>query len=346
MRAGRTRLTGALGVLPLIVLPLLPLFVLSTEPTQRLDLSRAATASATITITDLTPSTVTPGSTVTVTGTVTNTADVPLSGLVLRLQSGEVLTTRDALGANDDDPSPASSAAAPFAPLVADLPAGSSVPFRYSTTAEVLGLSELGVYPVLVNVNGTPDGDVEQRVGELDAYLPFFPETPAEPTSVAWLWPFVDRPHHGPDGTFTDDELTDSVAVGGRLERLLEVAESDPRVRLTLAVDPLLLTELRQMVAGYTLPDGSAGRGGPQAAAWLERLSTLAGRHPVLALPWADADVVALARAGLTAPATDAVTRGRDVVAEALGRTPQDTLAWPVEGVLTPAALALWQDAG
>lgn len=345
MRAAAPHRAGALGVLTSIAVCLAALPQLH-QPDPTLDLARAGTSSAVITVTDLEPRTVIPGSTITVTGTVTNTTDVPLLDLVLRLQRGPVLTTRDALRDNDVDPSAAASASAPFVPLATDLPVGSNVAFTYRTTAEALGLSELGVYPLLVNVNATPDGDVEQRVGELDTYLPYFPAPPAEPTSVAWLWPLVDRPHRGPDGGFLDDELTDSVAVGGRLERLVQVAEADPRVGLTLAVDPMLLTELRQMVAGYTLPDGSPGRGGPQAAAWLGRLSALAARHPVLALPWADADVVALVRAGLARRAADAVARGREVVANALSVTPEQTLAWPVDGALTPGALTVWRDAG
>lgn len=358
MRAGRSRRAPAGGgrgrhrsglapaVLTAAAVLATGLALTASPTTPALQPARAADSSATITVTGLTPRTVTPDATITVTGTVTNTAAVPLVDVVLRLQRGPVLTTRDDLRANDADPSPSGSAAAPFVSLAQDLPAGSSVAFTYSTTAEVLALSDLGVYPLLLNVNATPQGDVEQRVGELDTYLPYVPGPPAEPTSVAWLWPLVDRPHRGADGRFLDDELTDSVAVGGRLERLLAVAETDPQVRLTLVVDPLLLTELRQMVAGYTLPDGSTGRGGAQAAAWLERLTLLAGRHPVLALPWGDVDVVALVRAGLGAQADEAITRGRAVLAEALSVSPEDTLAWPVDGVLTDGAREVWQAAG
>ncbi len=301
---------------------------------------------ATITVTTLEPRTVSPESVIIVTGTVTNTSDLPIRELVLRLQRGDVLTTRSGLADNDEDPSSSTAAFAPFVELASDLGAGNSVPFSYRTSAAELGLADSGVYPLLVNVNGTPDGDVEQRIGQLDTYLPFRSEPAAAPTGVAWLWPLVDRPHRAPDGTFTDDELADSVAGGGRLDRLLSLAEDAPEVRLTLAVDPLLLADLQAMVGSYQLADGSTGTGGSEAASWLDRLSMLAAQRPVLALPYADVDIDALTRAGMSAQVTDAVDRGRLVAEDILGTPPQTTLAWPMDGVLTEAALSVLLDAG
>jgi len=303
----------------------------------------AATGAVTITVTALDPVTVTPDASITVTGSVTNVTDVTIRGLVIRLQRGSVLITRDGLTDNDEEPSPAVDSFAPFVDLADAIDAGDSVAFAYTTTAEELGLSESGVYPLLVNVNGTPDGDVEQRVGELHTVLPFFATPPAAPTSVAWLWPLVDRPHRGADGRFLDDQLADSVAGGGRLEPL---AEARPDVGLTLAVDPLLLEDLQAMVAGYRTVDGAVGGGGAAAGAWLERLTALAVGHPLLALPYADADVVSLTRAELTAPAGVAIDRGRAVVADVLGREPEPDLAWPVDGLLTEAALGVYDEAG
>lgn len=303
----------------------------------------------TITVTQLDPRTVTPDALITVTGTVTNTADVAITDLVIRLQRGPVLTSRDGLRANDGDPSSSTSGFAPFIDLLTDLDAGDTAPFRYQTTAAVLGLDDLGVYPLMVNVNGTPDGDVEQRVGQLDTSLPFFPEPPPASTGVSWLWPLVDRPHRGPDGIFSDDELADSVADGGRLERMLSLAEAvetSPQVPLTLAVDPLLLETLQVMAGGYLLEGGGAGDGGAAATAWLERLGTLARARSVIALPYADADVVALVRGGLPDQARDAVQRGQQIVAGVLGVTPNAALAWPVDGAITDPALAVLRAGG
>lgn len=309
----------------------------------------AATAAAdavVITVTALEPTTVTPKATIAVTGTVTNVTAVAIRGLVIRLQRGPVLTSRDELAGNDGDPSPALEGFAPFVDLADAIAPGDNVAFRYETTADELGLDATGVYPLLVNVNGTPDGDVEQRVGELDTLLPFFTAEPAADTAVAWLWPLVDRPHRAADGRFRDDELADSVAGGGRLERMLALAEQVPGLRLSLAVDPLLLEDLQAMVSGYRTVGGAVGGGGAAAGAWLERVRDLAAVHPVVALPYGDADVVALTRAGMGQAAADAIDRGRELITDILGREPERTLAWPVDGLLTEPALATLTDAG
>lgn len=330
--AGRLLLAVALVALGLALVPPAP--------------ASAATDVVTITVTALDPLTVTPDAPITVAGVVTNVTDVTIRGLVIRLQRGPALTTRDALAANDGEADPAVDGYASFVDLADAVDAGDSVSFSYQTTADELGLSETGVYPLLVNVNGKPDGDVEQRVGELNTVLPFFAEPPAAPTAVAWLWPLVDRPHRTADGTFRDDELADSVAGGGRLERLLSLAEAAPQARLTLAVDPLLVEDLQAMVGGYRTVGGTEGGGGAAATAWLERLRALAATHPVLALPYADVDVVALTRAGLAPQVDTAMTRGRDIVADALDRPPERTLAWPVDGLLSEAALGAYTAAG
>ncbi len=53
------------------------------------------------------PRTLTPGTTVRVTGTLTNPGESTISDLGIRLQRGELMTTRAQLAANDDDPDPA-----------------------------------------------------------------------------------------------------------------------------------------------------------------------------------------------------------------------------------------------
>lgn len=302
----------------------------------------------TITVTALAPRTITPESQLTVTGTITNTGDAAIEELAIRLQRGPLLTSRDALSANDEDPSTSASGFGDFAELGGVLDADASMPFRYQTTAADLGLTELGVYSALVNVNGTPVGGVQQRVGQVSTYLPFFPEVPAAPTRAAWLWPLVDRPHRGASGEFLDDDLAGSVAEGGRLDRLLSIAEASNGVPLTLVVDPMLIDALTVMSddGGYLLADGTRGRGQDTAAAWLERLRGLAAGLPVLSLPYGDLDTVALQRNGLGSQVGPAIDSGATIVADALGITPSEDLGWPVDGVITEAALQLLADTG
>jgi hypothetical protein len=133
------------------------------------------------------------------------------------------------------------------------------------------------------------------------------PAVPTSRTTVAWLWPLADRPHRDATGAFTDDLLAGEVAAGGRLDRALAVLEELPTtaplgvpgaVPVTLAVDPALLEELSLMAAGsYTVGD-RPGAGTADAADFLDRFRALAAVHPVMALPYADADGDSLVSVG------------------------------------------------
>src|SRR3712207_4398936 len=169
------------------------------------------------------PRTVTPGSLITVTGTLTNTGAETITDLAARLQRGEVRTDRDQLTEAIDAPDPATTVLAPFTLLPAQLAPGDSTGFSYTVPSDALRLDRDGVYPALLNVNGTVDGDQEQRVGELATFVVQQPVVPAARTAVAWLWPLSERSHRTTSGAFADDELTTSIAEGGRLDRALAV---------------------------------------------------------------------------------------------------------------------------
>ncbi len=345
--------------------------------------ARAAPATGTaaspvaITVTTLEPRTVTPASTVVVGMTLTNDGDDTITDLSVRLQRGDRLTTRDELTADAEQPSAGDAAQAPFQQIPNTvLEPGDDAFFQFSTPAADLALTADGVYPVLVNVNGTRAGLVE-RVGELSTYLTVFGGT-ASRTSVAWLWPLTDRPHRDADGSFTDDELATEVSADGRLDRALSVLEALPdggrSVPVTLAVDPALVEELTAMSGGYTV-DGSPGQGVAAAGEWLSRLRSLAVVHPVVALPYADVDADALQAAGLSAaltrslpgtvagtaaqptgggatatpsatatattpPPAPTTSAGEAILADALDTTPRTDLAWPAGGAVRTDTLA------
>lgn len=271
----------------------------------------------------LEPRTLLIGGTVEVSGTLVNDSDDTITDISVRLQRGDRLTTREELAADIADPSTGSAAQAPFTEQPGELDPGDTLPFRYTASTADLGLTEEGVYPVLVNANGSRDG-VVQRVGELSTHLVVAPAAPAAPTdptqpggttqpvepaepasrtTVAWLWPLVDRPHRDATGAFTDDELAADVSAEGRLDRALDVLEELPGggadVPVTLAVDPALVEALQAMAGGYTV-DGAAGQGAAAATDWLVRLRALAAVHPVAALPYADVDGDSLQAAGLS----------------------------------------------
>lgn len=280
-----------------------------------------------ITVGRFEPRTVTPGATVTVTGTLANTGDTAVENLSIRLQRGAVLTTRAELAAERGDPDPATAVVPSFRELPGELAPGGELDFTYSIPSEELRLDRDGVYPVLINVNGTVDGE-PRRVGELRTYVVQQPVVPTSRTTVAWLWPLAERTHRNAAGAFTDDALAESVAPGGRLDRALSVVERLPgnqpaagaptpaALPVTLAVDPAVVEALTVMAEGpYDIAgEPGAGTGTEDAAAFLERLQAVAAIHPVVALPYGDVDADALVSTGLpdvlirTLPGTPAGT--------------------------------------
>lgn len=278
------------------------------------------------------PRAVTPGAMVTVTGTLTNTGSTPIGDLSVRLQRGQVLTTRDELAAVGRDPDPATAVPAAFQDVPGDLDPGDALDFSYTIPADELRLDRNGVYPVLLNVNGAVDGDELRRVGELPTFLVQQPVLPASRTAVGWLWPLTERTHRGPSGTFLDDGLADAIADGGRLDRALAVIErlpgstapgstqTVPAVPVALAVDPALVEELTLMAAGpYPVGDAEdAGKGTGAAAAYLDRLAAVAAVHPVVALSYGDVDADSLDAAGLS-----------DVIVRSLPGSPKGTAQDP-----------------
>ncbi|HEY9472374.1 MAG TPA: DUF6049 family protein, partial [Mycobacteriales bacterium] len=280
-------------------------------------------------------------------GHLTNTSSVRLESMRVRVQRGPVIGTRSELRQTDD-------ATATF-PVVrscqwqtTDLPhglaPGASTPFSYHCDIGTLGMTLIGIYPLTLRVQANlADDPGFQPVGEVRSYLPSFPDGVTARTRVNWLWPLVDRPHRlTRSDRFLDDSLATSVSPGGRLDRMLSLAEHAPKgVQLTLVVDPALIDALDQMAHGYQVRAGShwvPGRHGPAATGWLDRLRTAVTRYQVVALPYGDPDVVALTRVGLADMAQ--VTRDdQKLISDRLGVDPITTLAWPPDGALTPEAL-------
>jgi hypothetical protein len=312
----------------------------------------------------------------TVVGTLTNTGDRPVDDLVVRVQRGDPLRTegelRDALEGAD-----ATDAVTPqFTPLPGELAPGGRVPVRLAVplrgSAETgLALSAPGVYPLLVNVNGVPrDGD-RARLAATRVLLPVLslpagPDggdpvvpDPATATPFAMLYPITDAPRRlstvpGEPALLTDDDLATALAPAGRLGGLLSAlddaapAGSALRQAVCLALDPDLVETVAVMREGYTFRglDGVPvpGTGAEVARAWLDRLTAVADGGCVLALPYADADLVALTRGGRGELATGAVAQGRqalgEVLGEELGASVPDDVTWPAAGLLDEPTLA------
>ena len=185
--------------------------------------------------------------------------------------------------------------------------------FSYTVGSDDLQLDQDGVYPVLLNVNGTVDGDA-RRVGELPTFLVQQPVVPTARTAVGWLWPLAERTHRGPTGEFIDDDLSRSDLQrrpprpgAGRRSSVCPAAprpaatERCPRCRWSSPSTPRWSRSCSSWRPG---PTPSAGwrtpvSGTDAAATYLDRLTAVAAVHPVVALPYGDVDVDSLTAAGL-----------------------------------------------
>ena len=311
--------------------------------------------------------------TVTVVGTLRNTGDRPVSDLEVRLQRGDTLRTdgdvRDALaGAGRTDAvAPAFTALPGVLDPGGALPVTLAVPLR-GAVPDGLALARPGVYEVLVNVNGVPRDGVRARLAAVRLLMPVLslpagpnagagPDVPAPPrpaAGVTVLYPLTDAPRQlptvpGEQTLLTDDDLARSFAPDGRLGGLVAAyADRAPpgspvRAATCLAIDPDLVATAAAMRQGYLVraADGTTapGTGAVAAGTWLDGLATAARGGCVVALPFADADLGALARANLGDLGLRAVTDGRTILAQTLGAPVLDGTTWPADGVLDEPAL-------
>ncbi len=233
---------------------------------------------------------------VTVTATVTNVGDRPVRDVVARLEHGDPVTSSSALRTVLNEGG-GFQPVAEFAGVSTQLERGQATGVTFSVPVKSLGISQPGVYPLLINVNGTPDSGSPSRLDEARFLLPVT-GVPADPSSASgnpvydvtapdttkpvpltMLWPIADKPRLAPGvpgGTnpvrLMNDDLAVSLSPGGRLDTLLGAAEFatspdaiDPNAgvdrTLCLAVDPDLLVTVNAMTNGYVVADAPDGLG-------------------------------------------------------------------------------------
>ncbi|AOW93922.1 glycoprotein [Rhodococcus sp. WMMA185] len=329
-------------------------------------------------IDNVTPATVTTTSeaTVTVSGSVKNVGDRTVNDVNLRLQRAPAISRSEGLRTSLTLDQSWYDTVGMFETVATRLDEGQSRSFTlslplHSDTEVSLDITEPGVYPLLVNVNGTPDYGGAARLDDARFLLPVLgvPGDPAvppdisSPVALTMMWPLADRPRlaAGVPGSIADpvrlvdDDLATSLAEGGRLDGLLSAAEFatndtvDPdrmlRNSLCLAIDPDLLITVQNMTRGYLVVDdpsdpmGSAreGAGTEAASAWLERLRSLAASMCTTSVPFAQADLSAvteIANPNLTAAALGTPA---DIVDDILGVTSLRNFVWSAAGMLDNA---------
>ncbi len=280
------------------------------------------------------------GDTLTVTGALTNTT----GRQIVAARLGERVGGGSEIARSEQD--------------VAPLSPGERVPFRLAVPVSSLGLAGAGDYRLDVALTGR-DG---AALGAVSTRLPWSPGDVGDtPLDVAVLWPVTDAPHMealslgwGDDAqpVFRNDDLTRELATGGRLRAVTSAASGLP---VTWMVDPGLLDEARAMSGGYRVadaPDASdplrshPGNGRAAATSWLADLRKGVRHRDVVALPYADPDLAALAHSGtgaaLLGPVLrDAVRWGAATTRSVLGVPVRDDVAWPYRGGLDASITGL-----
>ncbi|MCH5641335.1 DUF6049 family protein [Gordonia sp. ABSL49_1] len=154
--------------------------------------------------------TTTSSSTVTVTGYVDNTSDRSIRDVTIRLERGDAVSSASQLRSSLALDHPPVAAASPFTRVSDVLPPRSRAQFRISmalSAADGLRISQPGVYPLQVNVNGIPDyGDTAQVAGSR-TLLPVLSLPPDAARAADYVPPTTEDPSEsstpglGPDGS-------------------------------------------------------------------------------------------------------------------------------------------------
>jgi hypothetical protein len=247
---------------------------------------------------------------------------------------------------------------------VASLTPGQSLPFILKIPVSALRLAGTGAYRFSVDLIGS-DGGV---LGLTSTELPWYPSgagrrnaSGGKPLDVAVVWPVTDSPHmeavslgesEAARPVFRDDALASELAVGGRLQQVVAAGAGLP---VTWTVDPGLLDEATAMTRGYRVartPDGGnpqdsvRGTGGKVATDWLAAAKSAVAGRDVVALPYADPDLVSIAHhtpgdAALLGLLGTSVRQAGAAVAGALGVAGRTDVAWPYGGALDTSVTAL-----
>lgn len=251
--------------------------------------------------------------------------------------------------------------------------------------ASTLSISQPGVYPVLFSLLGTNPVSGNAGLMETERFLLRVGEPEPEPDSelpapgLSLLYPVTARVDVTPGETgaapqqqpliMDSDQLAGQLTPDGRLTRLLDIYAEAPGAASCLAIDPELVDVVDRMSRGYTvggqqrLPEnpqrlrdswgggddaaeGTPGTGADDAAAWIDQLTEIAGTRCIVALPWASANVDAVAATNDRWLARETLERGPSTLEHVLG-TPglANTVVTP-SGYVSPATTATlgWAD--
>ncbi|WP_298179594.1 DUF6049 family protein [Saccharomonospora sp.] len=297
-----------------------------------------------------------------ITAEVTNIGDRPITDIVAAVQVGTRQNTSAQLAQTLVEPPPATAGESAWVGVADRLGKGDSAQLSITTPLAQLGLHEPGVYPLLLNINGTPAYGGTARLADVDLLLPVLGSSPpgaGAPTAVSVLWPLAAREpkvvsaSHDGGVVLSDDELAGELASGGRLHSLVDAAESQRGNAalfgsLCFAVDPDLLETVNAMSKGYRVRTDSGvveGKGREDAERWLADLRALVANHCVVELPYAGADLGTLAQVPSEIDLVGEAVTNDATILHLLNIAPRPGVLWP-GGALSPSALQKAAGAG
>jgi uncharacterized protein DUF6049 len=301
----------------------------------------------------------------TVTGRINNTGDRRVDDVQVRVQRGEPVETDGQL--RDLAELDTVTATSEFVDVADSLDRGDSTSFKVTVPLrggdqQSLALAQPGVYPALVNVNGQPEYGDRARLACASLPLPALSipggktaKRKAAPPDLTFLWPIMDtQPRRLPttDGqvVLTDDDLANSLSVGGRLFGLVnsasvaDAASGELLNSMCFAIDPDLLQTVDAMTRPYKVQTAGGrlvtGKGEDAAKAWLTQLRDLTRGQCVIAVPYSDADLVALSRSSGAHDLTTLAVSSSEFVGKLLAPVePVKGLYWPAGGTLDQRAI-------
>ncbi len=252
---------------------------------------------------------------------------------------------------------------------IPELAPGASAPYTDRVPVSVLDATEPGVYWFGAHALGTsPEGRDSVADGRARTFLPYVPaKGRGEPIDTALVLPVRHQVLHDPDGRVADeDRWLDTLDDGGQLAAVLNFGVAAGSRPLTWLVDPAVPDAVSKLNNGNpprelveraaddpdaTPSDGASSSGATDAPStpadqaeasrvatqWLARFQQALSGKQVLDLPWGDVDVASAAKRDLDAYTGARDRSGTQIVQGSLTASP--AVAAP-SGHLDDAALA------
>ncbi|MGV1008637.1 MAG: DUF6049 family protein [Dermatophilaceae bacterium] len=287
--------------------------------------SSPAVGAAVLRIDSVTPSVVGPDQTATVSGQVVAPSDRSIATATVRaVKSRQPLLTRgdvDTWASGTGTPTGTEIARVG---LQATLGPGQTTPFTLVLPAASLALSRsYGAVPIAVQVL-TTDGPA---LGAVRTFVGWTRTVDYVPISLAWVLPVTLDPDPALSSASPATRTAAwqaQVGPGSRLSRLVQATST---AKVAWAIDPAVLGRDTRTPAQVAADPVTS-----VITPFEDRLRADAGRHTILALPYADPDLAAAS----DGPLMQDLVRRSASLSSALGTPVQTGVAWPADGALPP----------